>query len=99
MDPVLVSELATMLWAPHGHEEAVHALLPMIDVILLDSDDQDEASAGLERAAELQHGATSLTWPGLRTTPWRERLAASFDPPERRAALRHGARAGGAPPA
>src|SRR5438874_9803630 len=27
VDPVLVSDLPTMLWAPHGHQEAVDALL------------------------------------------------------------------------
>src|SRR5205823_1123747 len=50
VDPVLVAELPTMLWAPHGHQEAVDRLQGMIDVILLDSDDLDPP-AGLARAA------------------------------------------------
>jgi glucose-6-phosphate dehydrogenase assembly protein OpcA len=87
VDPVLVSELTTMLWTPHGHDEAVTALLPMIDVILLDSDDDEHASAALARAAELQGSVYVVDLAWLRTTPWRERLAAAFDPPERRAAL------------
>ncbi len=54
VDPVLVSELPTMLWSPHGHEEAVDALLRLIDVMLLDSDDDARASAAPGRArAEL----------------------------------------------
>ena len=41
IDPVIVSELPTMLWSPHGHAEAVESMRRMIDVMLLDSDDGD----------------------------------------------------------
>ena len=87
VDPVLASELPTVLWSPHGHEEAVRALLPMIDVMLLDSDDAPEPTLAFERADEMlgQVYVVDLAW--LRTTPWRERLAASFDLPGRLAAL------------
>lgn len=88
VDPVLVAGLTTMLWCPHGHQGAVDALLPMSDVILIDSDDQEEASSGLSAAAELQRSVYVVDLAWLRTTPWRERLAASFDPPARRQALR-----------
>jgi glucose-6-phosphate dehydrogenase assembly protein OpcA len=87
IDPIKVADLTTMLWAPHGHEEAISALLGMTDVILLDSDDEAEPSAGLARSAELLQSVYVVDLAWLRTTPWRERLAASFDPPERRAAL------------
>ena len=85
VDPVLGAELPTMLWSPHGFHDAIGVLLPMTDVVLLDSDDQDEL--GLSRAAELleQVYVVDLAW--LRTTPWRERLAACFDPDDRRPAL------------
>jgi glucose-6-phosphate dehydrogenase assembly protein OpcA len=88
VDPVVVSEIPTMLWSPHGHDDAVEALLGLIDVVLLDSDDVLDFSAGVGRSLELlQSGyVVDLAW--LRTTPWRERLAASFDPLSRRAALR-----------
>jgi glucose-6-phosphate dehydrogenase assembly protein OpcA len=88
IDPVIVSELPTVLWSPHGHEDAVHAVLGMTDVVLLDSDDELEPAVGLERAVELLRSVYVVDLAWLRTTPWRERLAASFDPPERRAALR-----------
>jgi glucose-6-phosphate dehydrogenase assembly protein OpcA len=88
VDPVLLSELPTMLWAPHGHDEAIEALLPMIDVILVDSD-VDDSSAALNRASALLRSVYVVDLAWLRTTPWRERLAASFDLPERRAGLRH----------
>jgi glucose-6-phosphate dehydrogenase assembly protein OpcA len=87
VDPVLASELPTMLWSPHGFPEAVHSLLPMTDVILLDSDDHEQHDTGLSRAAELLEGAYVVDLAWLRTTPWRERLAACFDPADRRAAL------------
>jgi glucose-6-phosphate dehydrogenase assembly protein OpcA len=88
VDPVLVSELPTMLWVPHGYAEAAGTLMSMLDVILMDSDDHDDPSAGLARAARClpEVYVVDLAW--LRTTPWRERLAASFDLPSRRAAVR-----------
>jgi glucose-6-phosphate dehydrogenase assembly protein OpcA len=88
VDPVVVTELQTMLWCPHGHDEAVDALRGMIDVMLLDSDDDDDPAAGLAGAAEMLETAYVVDLAWLRTTPWRERLAASFDPADRRDALR-----------
>jgi len=87
VDPILASELPTMLWSPHGNEEVVHALLGMIDVMLLDSDDALQPPAALARASDLLGSGYVVDLAWLRTTPWRERLAASFDPPARTAAL------------
>jgi glucose-6-phosphate dehydrogenase assembly protein OpcA len=83
IDPVLVSELPTVLWSPHGHDDAVGTVRGMIDVMLLDSDDGLDAPAGLARATEALQSAYVVDLAWLRTTPWRERLAASFDPRER----------------
>src|SRR5947209_4811601 len=47
VDPVLWSELPTVLWTPHGHEEARQSLLALTDVLLLDSDEVLETEAGL----------------------------------------------------
>ncbi len=87
VDPVLVTELPTVVWSPHGHDEAVKALSGMIDVMLLDSDDFHEPAVALQRAADALRKAYVVDLAWLRTTPWRERLAASFDPPDRRAFL------------
>jgi len=87
VDPVVVSELPTVLWSPHGHERAVRALLRLTDVMLVDSDDLLEPTAAFARAAELLESVYVVDLAWLRTTPWRERLAASFDPPSRRDAL------------
>jgi glucose-6-phosphate dehydrogenase assembly protein OpcA len=87
VDPIVIAELPTVLWCPHGHEAAVDALRGMIDVMLLDSDDWPEPSTGLARAEEELSSSYVVDLAWLRTTPWRERLAASFDPPARRAML------------
>jgi glucose-6-phosphate dehydrogenase assembly protein OpcA len=89
VDPVLVSELPTVLWSPHGHDDAVEVLKGMIDVVLLDSDDVPDPSAALSRAVAglWSSYVVDLAW--LRTTPWRERLAASFDPDDRLPFLAH----------
>jgi len=85
--PVLVSGLPTVLWSPHTRDEAVEALLPETDVILIDTDDPvhfDGPGAALDRAAELLESRVSvvdLAW--LRTIAWRERLAGSFSDPSR----------------
>jgi glucose-6-phosphate dehydrogenase assembly protein OpcA len=86
-DPVLVSEIPTVAWSPHGYREAVRSLLPLIDVMLIDSDDEGDAASAFERAQELREETYIVDLAWLRTTPWRERLAASFDLPERLAAL------------
>jgi glucose-6-phosphate dehydrogenase assembly protein OpcA len=79
VDPVLASEMPTVVWSPHGHEEAVGRLLPLVDVILLDSDDRPDPLEAFARATWLCSDAYVVDLAWLRTTPWRERLAASFD--------------------
>jgi glucose-6-phosphate dehydrogenase assembly protein OpcA len=88
VDPVLAGEMPTIAWAPHGHSDAIRRMLPLIDVILLDSDDLPDPVDAFARAKRLCGGAYVVDLAWLRTTPWRERLAASFDLPQRLAALR-----------
>lgn len=85
--PVLASGLPTVLWCPHGHEAVRGSLRELTDVVLLDSDADAPPAVALATAEELTHAlyVVDLAW--LRTTPWRERLAYSFDPPGRRPAL------------
>ena len=87
VDPVRAAEIPTMVWCPHLNIQAIDALLGLADVILLDSDDEIDAAAGLAKAADLLQSAYVVDLAWLRTTPWRERLAASFDPPDRQALL------------
>jgi hypothetical protein len=87
VDPIVIAEIPTVLWSPHGHDEAVESLAGMTDVMLIDSDDSPDPAAGLERAEQELGSAYVVDLAWLRTTPWRERLAASFDTPGRRAML------------
>jgi glucose-6-phosphate dehydrogenase assembly protein OpcA len=87
VDPIVIAEIPTVLWSPHGHDEAVDAVRGMTDVMLLDSDDMGDPAVALAHAEEELHAAYVVDLAWLRTTPWRERLAASFDTPERRALI------------
>jgi glucose-6-phosphate dehydrogenase assembly protein OpcA len=87
VDPVLVPDLATMVWAPHGHSDAVDALRRVAQIILIDSQDEPDVSDALERAADLAETAYLVDLAWLRSTPWRERVAAIFDPPAFRPSL------------
>lgn len=84
VDPVLASDMPTVAWSPHGYDDAVRRLLPLIDVLLLDSDDQPDPAEAFARAAGLASDVYVVDLAWLRTTPWRERLAASFDLRSRR---------------
>jgi glucose-6-phosphate dehydrogenase assembly protein OpcA len=86
-DPLVVSDLPTLLWSPHGHPEAVQALLPLAQATLLDSVDDPVWHEAIDRANTLSDHlyVVDLAW--LRSTPWRERIAATFDPPKLRAEL------------
>jgi len=84
VDPLLVPDLATMVWAPHGHSEGVDALRRLAQIVLLDSQDEPTLSGGFARSADLAVNAYVVDLAWLRSTPWRERVAAAFDPqPER----------------
>jgi glucose-6-phosphate dehydrogenase assembly protein OpcA len=81
VDPLVVSDLATVVWAPHGHDVALEALRHLGQVALVDSVQEasvDEAIAKARRLSD-DYYVVDLAW--VRTTPWRERLAMTFDPP------------------
>jgi glucose-6-phosphate dehydrogenase assembly protein OpcA len=81
VDPLVVTDLPTVVWSPHGHPEAVDALLRLAQVVLIDSVNEPDAAAALRRAKELGEHAYVVDLAWLRGTPWRERVAATFDPP------------------
>src|SRR5919206_4177098 len=87
VDALLVTDLATMAWAPHGHPEAIDALRRLAQIVLIDSQDEPRVEAALSRAADLSEHAYIVDLAWLRSTPWRERVAAAFDPPALRAKL------------
>jgi glucose-6-phosphate dehydrogenase assembly protein OpcA len=87
VDPLLVPDLATMVWAPHGHSEGVDALRRLAQIVLLDSQDEPTVTAGFARSTDLAQNAYIVDLAWLRSTPWRERMAAAFDPGPERAQL------------
>src|SRR3954454_12420557 len=88
VDPLLVSDLTSVVWAPHGHEEAIDALHRLVQVVLIDSAQQMKATEAVKRAADVAKDAYIVDLAWLRSTPWRERIAATFDPPAWRQSLR-----------
>ncbi len=80
VDPLVVSDLATLLWSPHGHHEGVDAMSKLAQIILIDSVNTEGPEYAVRRSSELaeRHYVVDLAW--LRSTPWRERVASTFDP-------------------
>ena len=87
VDPLLISDLTTLVWAPHGHQEGVEALRRIVQCVLVDTQDEPTLGGGLRRADDLLESAYVVDLAWLRSTPWRERVAAAFDPPDERSAL------------
>ena len=85
--PLLVTDLDTLVWAPSDHPGALDSLVRLADAVLVDSSSHADFRERLDRAASLSPAAhvVDLSW--LRAAPWRERLAAAFDPPEWRGRL------------
>lgn len=88
VDPLILPDLTTVVWAPHGHHDAIEAMLGLADVVLLDSSDDPNPARAVGWVCRLEQHAyvVDLSW--LRGTPWRERIAATFDPERWRPALR-----------
>jgi glucose-6-phosphate dehydrogenase assembly protein OpcA len=80
LDPLVVPDLPTVVWAPHGHQSGIEAMRPLAQVVLLDSIEAPEVEEALTRARSLADELYVVDMAWLRTTPWRERIAATFDP-------------------
>jgi glucose-6-phosphate dehydrogenase assembly protein OpcA len=80
VDPLVVSDIATLVWAPHGHTQAVDALLKLAQVVLVDSINEPDPGMAMTRAKQLAEEAYVVDLAWLRSTPWRERIASTFDP-------------------
>jgi glucose-6-phosphate dehydrogenase assembly protein OpcA len=88
VDPLILPDLTTMVWAPHGHHEAIEAMHGLADVVLLDSSDDPNPGRAIGWVCRQHEHAYVVDLAWLRGTPWRERIAATFDPEEWRPALR-----------
>ncbi|MEA2457280.1 MAG: hypothetical protein QOC95_252 [Thermoleophilaceae bacterium] len=88
VDPLVVPDLVTIVWSPHGHDNAVDALIKLAGVVLIDSVVAPDPPGAVERAAWLNERAYVVDLAWLRSVPWRERVASTFDPAEWRPSLR-----------
>jgi glucose-6-phosphate dehydrogenase assembly protein OpcA len=88
LDPLVVTDLATMVWSPHGYPEAVDELRSLAQIALIDSQDEQNVERALLRADSLTDDTYVVDLAWLRSTPWRERIAAAFDSPRRRPDLK-----------
>jgi hypothetical protein len=86
-DPLIVSDLPTLLWSPHGHQEVIEELLGLAQAVLIDSIDEPVWREAAERARALSERAYVVDLAWLRSTPWRERIATTFDRPRMRREL------------
>jgi len=87
VDPLVITDLATLVWSPHGHPEAVDSLLDLAQIVLIDSINEPDPASAVRRAGELAHRAYVVDLAWLRSTPWRERVASTFDPQQWRPEL------------
>jgi Glucose-6-phosphate dehydrogenase subunit len=78
-DPLVVTDLPTLLWSPHGHAQEADVLTRLAQATLLDSIEEPSWHAAIDRACGLSQRlyVVDLAW--LRSTPWRERVAGAFD--------------------
>jgi hypothetical protein len=86
-DPLVISDLPTLLWAPHREPAMADPLLDLAQATLIDSIERRVWSAAIERACGLSERAYVVDLAWLRSTPWRERVAATFEPARTRAEL------------
>ncbi len=87
VDPLVITDLPTLIWAPHGHHEAVDSMLKLAQIVLVDSVDEAAPEDAVRRARQLAEHAYLVDLAWLRSTPWRERIAATFDPDKLRPEL------------
>lgn len=89
VDPVVMPDVPTLVWAPHGHREAFAAVVGLSQSVLLDTTDASVPVAGLRAVHALlaEHDLTVVDLSWLRASPWRLRLAGHFADPRRQRQL------------
>ena len=83
VDPLVVTDIATVTWSPHGHPEAVDALLHLAQVVLVDSVNESDARSAVTRAQRAgRRTPTWSTWPGCARRRGASGSPPTFDPPQ-----------------
>ena len=73
---------------PARARQGIDALRRLAQIVLIDSQDEPDVEAALTRADDLSGDTYVVDLAWLRSTPWRERVAAAFDSPRRRPDLK-----------
>src|ERR671929_716942 len=47
VDPLVVTDLPTVLWSPHGHPEVIDELMPLAQAVLIDSVEEPDYTEAL----------------------------------------------------
>jgi glucose-6-phosphate dehydrogenase assembly protein OpcA len=89
VDPMVMTDVPTLVWAPHGHGAALESLGDIAQSVMLDTTDAADIATGFNEAAGLidPRGLQVVDLAWLRATPWRLRLAAHYEPAHRREGL------------
>jgi glucose-6-phosphate dehydrogenase assembly protein OpcA len=87
VDPLVVTDLPTVAWLPDHADVAIAPLMAIAQATLVDSVEEADIALALRHAEELRRHVHVVDLAWLRSTPWRERVAAAFDPPDVRAEL------------
>ena len=89
VDPLVVTDLPTVVWAPHGHTRGGRGAAARSPRSCCSTPSTSPTCATrINRAMALLRDAYVVDLAWLRSTPWRERVAATFDPPHLRPDLR-----------
>jgi glucose-6-phosphate dehydrogenase assembly protein OpcA len=75
VNPLVASDLHTIVWAPHGHTEPLHRLLGLAQIALVDSAEDPDHGRALGEAARLSDKVHVVDLAWLRSAMWRHRLA------------------------
>jgi hypothetical protein len=84
---LLLGDVPALVWSPTIDRERLQAALPLADAVLLDTMTAPTLHAVLPTVCSLADHTHVVDLAWLRSTPWRERVAALFDPPARRSHL------------
>src|ERR671915_2120516 len=57
VDALVVTDLPTVVWSPHRHPEAIDAVLPLVQVVLIDSIEEPSLADAVARAEQLAQDA------------------------------------------
>ena len=71
VDPLVVPDIVTLVWSPHGYDDAVESIIGLAQVVMVDSVQAADPRAAITRALRLLDRAYVVDIAWLRSAPWR----------------------------